>query len=361
MSLFHDLRFAVRLLIKDRWFTLVAALALALGMAANNAVFTFVNAVLLRGLPFKDRRSDHGRSAPATRATAISACRSSTSRTGGPSAQDLLGHDPDGAAHAQRQRGGPPPERYAGVVVSANLFRLIGEKPLLGRDSPPTTIASARRRGSSSATGCGRRATAATRESIGRTIKVDDLHRHRRRRDAGGHEVSAQHRHLAADGTVDARCAARRRQLRNYNVIGRLADGVTPAQAQAELAAIATRLANDYPTTNKDITPRSSATTSAKRRADQDVFWALMGAVAFVLLIACSNVANLLLARAAHRSREISVRVSLGASRWRIVRQLLVESVLLAADQRRLRVRPLDPRHQPVRRRDAGRRQAVPG
>jgi ABC-type antimicrobial peptide transport system permease subunit len=122
------------------------------------------------------------------------------------------------------------------------------------------------------------------------------------------------------------------RQVRIYSVIGRLADGVTIAQAQSELSAVASRLAHDYPATNRDFVP---AVVGLNERVVQWqirlIFWSLMGAVAFVLLIACANIANLLLARAAARGKEISIRVSLGASRWRIVRQLLVESVLLAS------------------------------
>jgi predicted permease len=110
-----------------------------------------------------------------------------------------------------------------------------------------------------------------------------------------------------------------------------LTDGVSIGQAGAELATIAARLAREYPDTNKDVT---AAVMSYNDRTVgtplKIIFWSLMGAVAFVLLIACGNVANLLLARSAHRSREISVRVALGATRGRIVRQLLVESVLLA-------------------------------
>ena len=112
---------------------------------------------------------------------------------------------------------------------------------------------------------------------------------------------------------------------------GRLADGVTRPQAQSELDTIASTLRADYPDTNKDVT---ASVMTFNERANGGpirlIFLSLMGAVAFVLLIACANVANLLLARSATRAREMSVRMSLGATRWRIVRQLLVESVLLS-------------------------------
>src|SRR5437870_3520446 len=112
---------------------------------------------------------------------------------------------------------------------------------------------------------------------------------------------------------------------------GRLADGVTLEQSRSELTNISAQLSQQYQDSNKDVT--AVVTPFLDRVVGSQIktiFWSLMGAVAFVLLIACSNVANLLLARAAHRSREIAVRVSLGATRWRVARQLLVESVLLA-------------------------------
>ena len=119
--------------------------------------------------------------------------------------------------------------------------------------------------------------------------------------------------------------------MRIYQVIARLADGVTIPQARSELATITARLARDYPQTNQGIEP-TIVTYNERATPNQIrlVFWSLMGAVGFVLLIACSNVANLLLARSAERAKEVGVRVSLGASRGRVIRQLLVESVMLS-------------------------------
>ena len=208
MSLLHDLRFAVRLLIKDRWFTLVAALALALGMAANNAVFTFVNAVLLRG--FRSGMADQimalGTRDARNRDLGVSFLDFEDWRASAKTFSDMTLM---GQPTLNVSEEGRPPERYAGAVVSANLFRLIDEKPLArsgihgGRRSLRRAADSGHRL---------RDVAVALRRRPGNHRAVDQdrrPHRHGRRRDAGGHEVSAQHRCVAADGTVDARTAAR--------------------------------------------------------------------------------------------------------------------------------------------------------
>jgi len=122
------------------------------------------------------------------------------------------------------------------------------------------------------------------------------------------------------------------RQTRNLNVFGRLADGASFEEARAEIQTIAAQIAQEYPDTNKDLKPTLQTLKEGHTGGRQGAatLAVLMGAVAFVLLIACANVASLLLARSAHRSREIAIRASLGAGRWRIIRQLLIECGLIA-------------------------------
>jgi predicted permease len=166
---------------------------------------------------------------------------------------------------------------------------------------------------------------------VGRTIRIGDI--------PGtivGVMPDGMHFPFNADiwlpiGTMPAALTQQPRQARGYFAIGRLGSGVTVEQSRAELKSIGTRLADQYPKTNKDLWP--NADPFVERILGPQIptlFWSLMGAVGFVVLIACSNVANLLLARAARRSGEMSVRVAVGASRWQIVRQVLVESILLA-------------------------------
>jgi putative ABC transport system permease protein len=329
MGLLQDLRFAVRLLVKDRWFTLVAVVTLALGIAANNAVFTFVNAVLIRGIPFKD----------ADRIVALGT-RDTRNRNLGVSFLDFEDWRNSARSFSDMCLFGQPtlnvsdvgraPERYNGAVISANIFRLLGVRPLLGPGfsdeddkfgAPPRVVLGY---------GVWQTRYGGRPDIIGQAIRIDELL---------ATVVGVMPAGMQFPPNTDVWLPmgqstivrGQGRQVRSYQVIGRLANGVTPAQAQGELQAIVARLAHDFPKTNEGIVPAmvpySERVTGPQIKI---IFWSLMGAVAFVLLIACSNVANLLLAKAANRARELSVRISLGASRWRVVRQLLVESVLLA-------------------------------
>jgi putative ABC transport system permease protein len=221
------------------------------------------------------------------------------------------------------------PERFQGTYISANMFRMLGDTPILGRDfttedeaanaTPVVILGSA----------VWKARFGADRALLGRTVRINDVPTVVIGIMPDGFKFP-----YVTDGwqplTRLPGLATQKRDVRTLNVFARLRDGTTINQAQTELATIAGRLTHDHPDTNKNVVPvivtRSEYMQGGPLRT---ILLTLMGTVVFVLLIACANIANLMLARAANRAQEITIRITLGAPQWRIIQQLLVECVLL--------------------------------
>ena len=330
-SLLADLRFTLRLLWKSPGFTAIATVVLALGIGANATVFTLVNSVLFKGLPFYE---------PGRIVSISSQNLPRDQQQLGVSYLDFMDIEAqsksfDGLAVGQMNSTnisdpGLPAEQFWSGRISANTFSLMGARPLLGRDFLPHESGAAGVQVAILGYDLWQRRYGGDPNILGRIVRLNEI-------DTPVVGVMPPDMKFPANQELwiplfatGPASSMNRRDGRGLLAYGRLADGVSIEQAQTELNLIAKRLQTEYPQTNKDITVRVMPYTQFFGGGTiRMLFLAMLGAVGFVLLIACANVANLLLSRSIARAREVSIRAALGATRGRIVRQLLMESLLL--------------------------------
>ena len=326
--MFSDLRYALRQLAKSPGFAAVAILTLALGIGANTAIFSVTNAILFRALPYKD---------PA-RIVAVNKV-SSDFGLGGLTAGAFLDFREQSksfeqlAAYDENEftlTGGGDAERIVAAEVSSAMFPLLGVNPSLGRTFSADEEKIGRDQVVVVSEAFWKRRTGGDRGFVGKTITLDDKVYTVVGIMPAGFQFPRRFdiwKPLALDPEEERHG----KQFRMINLIGRLKPGVSLATADAELNTIFAHRPSEEPGA-----PASNARMELRPLHEQLVkdvrlaIYILLGAVAFVLLIACANVANLMLARAAARRKEIAIRAALGAGRGRIVTQLLRESVLLS-------------------------------
>ena len=336
-AMFQDARYGARTLVKKPGFTLIAALTLGLGIGSVTAIFSVVDAVLLRPLPYKEPG----------RIAFIVQQFPKLSLFGGVSAPEMLDYLEGNESFAEMAgygiinlnlTGRSEPLRIQVARVSTGLFSLLGTPPILGREFTAEEDVVGKNHVVALSEGLWRKHFGADPNIIGQMIKLDEapytvisVMPARLRFPTAGSTSEAVQLWTPLALTDDEKRARRRDS--NFNLIGRLKPGVSIEQAQANMTAVAARIESQYPNIYQDAIRITATVVGLKERDAQKVrpiVLMLFGSVGLVLLIACANIANLQLARAAARRKEIAIRNALGANGWRIARQTLTESLLLA-------------------------------